>query len=1258
MRRALLLGLGAVSVLLLLLVVLITIVFTTETGLLFAWQRVTGTAVPGLYAKSVSGRLGGSMQLRGIRYRTDVFELRADEARLVWNPGALLAARLQVVQLEARGVRYEQYGKTEPEGDALVLPERINIPLDVELQELHIQDVNVLTGAASEPVIIHDARLRAEINGTHLRIQDIALSSPHLQLQGAARLEAAGDYPVEGDFTWTASPPGFAGLDARTWLAGSLQDLVLKLDLQPPYTANAETRLTDLFAGPGISSSLNLRVSSLAEIHTDWPALPVEADMRVDGSPDRLRLEANIRSDLPATGPLEGSLGAFLHPGFMQLEALKLGTKDSNAHIYAEGRIGFDTPHPVVDLQLDWNDLAWPMQGEPEALSRQGTLTVKGVLDAYEVAGSARFDLAGYTDGRISLNGQGNGQALGISRFGIEALGGALDGSGQLSWEQGLAAGVEVDGSSLDPGDLWPEWPGAIDLQAKAEFSSRDETWRLGFDRVRVDGELRDIPVQLEARGSYQPGQLVLEDSRLVSGSTRMHVTGEAGTTYDLAWELDSPDLASLLPTASGRLSGSGGLRGKPAGLYLTARLAGKGLQYEDHRIDTLDLNASLDMSGQERSRIKLTQEGSNLGGVNLISLQLQGDGYPQSHRLELVTDTDRDRLDLAVEGSWSASDWDYRLTRATLALHRPESLWQLVRPVSGRVSSSRAILPETCWRSGGAVTCLRAERSEEEMTAGFRMESLLLEDLVGLLAEDLSITGTLSGEGTYRERKGQPLHATVRLDTTTGQVASVEKGGEPRQLISFSAGKALLEINNNRARFEARLPLEQGAGDLGARADIGASGRPWAERKIQGEVSVDLPDISFAGQLTPEVSNLRGTVAGRMQLSGSPRAPRLLGTLALTDAGMDLVTPGLTLAEVSLEIAGEDTGEIRIDARARSGEGILALGGRVDLTGTEPEARLQLGGEDIEVLNTPEAEILASPELELVLSGRRVDLTGEIRIPYARIQPRKLPASTLTVSPDQIIIDRERPRARPDFYEIYTRVRFTLGDDVFFDGLGLQGQLKGGLLAISEPGRPARATGELSIADGKYRAYGQDLTIRTGRLLFAGGPVTEPGLDIEAVRRPAPDILVGARVRGSLLVPRFSVFSEPPMPHSQHLSWLVLGRPLERGTSDEERSAMNEAALMLGVTGSDLFGQQIGDSIGVDELKISSESDSATTQASLLVGKYLTPELFVSYGIGIFEPVSTLRLRYTLSSRWKLIGEASALSSAADLFYVIERGE
>ena len=159
-------------------------------------------------------------------------------------------------------------------------------------------------------------------------------------------------------------------------------------------------------------------------------------------------------------------------------------------------------------------------------------------------------------------------------------------------------------------------------------------------------------------------------------------------------------------------------------------------------------------------------------------------------------------------------------------------------------------------------------------------------------------------------------------------------------------------------------------------------------------------------------------------------------------------------------------------------------------------------------------------------------------------------------------------------------------------------------------------------------------------------------------MRHPAADILVGVKVRGNLRTPALTVFSDPGMPQSQQLSWLVLGRDLESNTSAEEKSAMNEAAMLLGLSGGEALGKQLGEQLGLDEVSISSEPGGTTTQASLLMGKYLTPELFVSYGIGIFEPVSTLRLLYTLSSRWKLVGEASVLGSAADIFYVVERGE
>ncbi|MGB5624049.1 MAG: translocation/assembly module TamB domain-containing protein, partial [Gammaproteobacteria bacterium] len=96
-----------------------------------------------------------------------------------------------------------------------------------------------------------------------------------------------------------------------------------------------------------------------------------------------------------------------------------------------------------------------------------------------------------------------------------------------------------------------------------------------------------------------------------------------------------------------------------------------------------------------------------------------------------------------------------------------------------------------------------------------------------------------------------------------------------------------------------------------------------------------------------------------------------------------------------------------------------------------------------------------------------------------------------------------------------------------------------------------------------------------------------------------------------------------------------------------------------LGLAGSALLGEQLGEKLGIDDLSVGSgPGETSGEQASLLIGKYLSPKLYVSYGLGLFEPVSTYRMRYMLSSKWVVIGETSALRSGADLFYVIERGE
>ena len=75
------------------------------------------------------------------------------------------------------------------------------------------------------------------------------------------------------------------------------------------------------------------------------------------------------------------------------------------------------------------------------------------------------------------------------------------------------------------------------------------------------------------------------------------------------------------------------------------------------------------------------------------------------------------------------------------------------------------------------------------------------------------------------------------------------------------------------------------------------------------------------------------------------------------------------------------------------------------------------------------------------------------------------------------------------------------LGHDVKLAGMGLDGSIRGQLRIDQRPGRVATGTGTLNVG-GTYKAYGQNLQIESGRLLFAGTALDNPGLDIRAVRK------------------------------------------------------------------------------------------------------------------------------------------------------------
>ena len=96
----------------------------------------------------------------------------------------------------------------------------------------------------------------------------------------------------------------------------------------------------------------------------------------------------------------------------------------------------------------------------------------------------------------------------------------------------------------------------------------------------------------------------------------------------------------------------------------------------------------------------------------------------------------------------------------------------------------------------------------------------------------------------------------------------------------------------------------------------------------------------------------------------------------------------------------------------------------------------------------------------------------------------------------------------------------------------------------------------------------------------------------------------------------------------------------------------MNQAAESLAVSGGGLLLGGIGTRLGLDEVSVERTGEDDT---SVVLGKALSPKLFVSYGISIAEAINTIKLRYTLNDRWSVKAE-SGLEQSADFEYRIER--
>jgi translocation and assembly module TamB len=229
--------------------------------------------------------------------------------------------------------------------------------------------------------------------------------------------------------------------------------------------------------------------------------------------------------------------------------------------------------------------------------------------------------------------------------------------------------------------------------------------------------------------------------------------------------------------------------------------------------------------------------------------------------------------------------------------------------------------------------------------------------------------------------------------------------------------------------------------------------------------------------------------------------------------------------------------------------------------------------------------------------------------------------------------------------------VVINLGNGIVLKGRGLDALLGGQIRLASVPGEPLRAGGTLHIVKGTYSAYGRELAIEHGLLRF-NGPIDNPSLDILAMRR-GQEVEAGVAVRGTVLSPRVTLVSEPPVSEAEKLSWLVLGHGLETAGQGDLSKLQSSAGALLSQGAAAGVQSQIARAFGLDQFSVGSATQDGLEQRIVTLGKQISSRLYVSVEQGLQSASSVLHMRYALSSKLTLEAEAGT-RSALSLFYNI----
>ncbi|MEY7271111.1 autotransporter assembly complex protein TamB [Citrobacter koseri] len=1251
----------SLGVLIFILLLLGTVAFLvgTTTGLHLVFNAANRW-VPGLEIGQVTGGWR-DLSLKNIRYDQPGVAVNAGEIHLAVKLGCLWDSSLCVNDLSLKDINVAIDSKKMPPSE----------PVEEE------EDSGPLNLSTPYPITLS----RVALSNINLKIDDTTVSV--MDFTSGLNWQ---------EKTLTLKPTSLQGLlIALPKVAEVAQEEVVepKIDHPQPDEKPLGETLKDLFSKPVLPemADVNLPLNlNIEEFKGEQLRVTGDTDLTVrnmllkvssiDGNMklDALDIDAN-QGTVNATGtaqltnswPVDITLNSTLNIDPLKGEKVKLKVGGA---LREQLEIGINLSGPVdmdlraqtrlaeaglpLNVEVASRQVYWPFTGDKQFQADDIKLKLTGKMTDYTLSMRTAVKGQDIPPATITLDAKGNEQQINLDKLTVAALEGKTELKALVDWQQAISWRGELTLDGINTAKEIPDWPSTLNGLIKTRGSLYGGSWQMDVPELKLTGNVKQNKVNVNGSlkgNSYM--QWIIPGLHLELGRNSADVKGELGIKdLNLDATIDAPNLDNALPGLGGTAKGLVKVRGTVDAPQLLADINARGLRWQELSVAQVRVEGDIKSTDQIAGNLDVRVERITQPDVNINLVTLNAKGSEKQHELQLRIQGEPVSGQLALAGSFDRKEARWKGTLSNTRFQTPVGPWSLTRAIAldYRNQEQKISIGPHCWTNPNAELCVpQTIDAGAEGRAVVNLNRFDLAMLKPFMPDATQASGVFSGKADVAwdtTKEGLPQGQV----TLSGRNVKVTQRVNDAPLpVAFDTLNLNADLHNNRAQLGWMIRLTNN-GQFDGQVQITD---PQGRRNIGGNVNIRNFNLAMVNPVFSRGEKAAGMLNANLRLGGDVQSPQMFGQLQLSGLDVDgnFMPFDMQPSQLAMNFNGTRS---TLQGVVRTQQGQINLSGDADWSQIDNwRARVAAKGSRVRITVPPMVRLDVSPDVVFEATPSLFTLDGRVDVPWARIVVHELPESAVGVSSDEVMLNNDLQPENPQSASIpiNSNLIVHVGNNVRMDAFGLKARLTGDL-KVAQDKQGLGLNGQINIPDGRFHAYGQDLIVRKGELLFSGPP-DQPLLNIEAIRNPEStenDVIAGVRVTGTADEPKAEIFSDPAMSQQEALSYLLRGQGLESDQSDS--AAMTSMLVGLGVAQSGQVVGKIGETFGVSNLALDTQGVGDSSQ--IVVSGYVLPGLQVKYGVGIFDSLATLTLRYRLMP--KLYLEAvSGVDQALDLLYQFE---